>query len=66
MVLPDIGAELPPAVFDIGLMMMRARERTEREWRGLLKDEGLRVMKTTGAKPGTWTMDSIVETMIGT
>ena len=64
MVLPNIGAELLPALFDINMMLMGGRERTEREWRGLLKDVGLRVMKITGPEPGAWTMDSVIEAMI--
>ena len=64
MVLPDIGAELLPALFDINMMLMGGRERAEREWRALLKDVGLRVMKITGPKPGAWTMDSVIEAMV--
>lgn len=64
MVLPDIGAELLPALFDINMMLMGGRERTEREWRGLLKDVGLRVLNITGPKPGAWTMDSVIEAVI--
>lgn len=63
-VLPDISAELLPALFDIDMMLMGGRERTEREWRGMLKDVGLRVMKITGPKSGAWTMDSVIEAMI--
>lgn len=63
-VLPDIGAELLPALFDINMMLMGGRERTEREWRGLLKGVGLRVLKITGPKSGAWTMDSVIEAMI--
>ena len=63
-VLPDIGAELLPALFDINMMLIGGRQRTEREWRGLLKDVGLRVMKITGPKPGAWTMDSVIEAVI--
>ena len=65
MVLPDIGAELLPALFDINMMLMGGRERTEREWRGMLKDVGLRVMKITGRlKSGPWTMDSLIKAML--
>ena len=64
MVLPDIGAALLPVLFDINMMLMSGRERTEREWRGLLKDVGLRVVKITGPKPGAWTMDSVIEAVI--
>ena len=65
MVLPDIGAELLPGLFDINMMLLEGRERTEREWQGMLEDVGLRVMRITGRpKSGAWTMDSVIEAMI--
>lgn len=66
MVLPDIGAELLPALFDINMMLMGGRERTETEWRGLLKDAGLRILTITGPKEGAWTMDSVIEAVMDT
>ena len=45
-------------------MLMGGRERTEREWRELLRTAGLQVMKITGPEPGVWTMDSVIEAMI--
>ena len=64
MVLPDTGVEILPALFDINMMLIGGRERTEREWRGLLKSVGLRVVKITGPQLGAWTMDSVIEAMI--
>ena len=63
-VLPDCGAKLLPALFDINMMLMGGRERTEREWRGLLSEVGLRVIRITGPEPGAWNMDSVIEAMM--
>ena len=62
------GANVLPAIFDINMMVVSGRERTESEWKSLLGSVGLRVTRIEGpelaAKEGGWTMDSIIEAVV--
>ena len=67
---PQGGANVLPALFDINMMMLSGRERTESEWRVLLGSVGLKVTRIQGpeqaGKQGGWTMDSVIEVVVET
>ena len=67
---PQGGANVLPALFDINMMVVSGRERTESEWRVLLGSVGLKVTRIQGpeqaGKQGGWTMDSVIEVVVET
>ncbi|KAL3489187.1 S-adenosyl-L-methionine-dependent methyltransferase [Aspergillus germanicus] len=57
-VIPDTGAYWETTSLDLIMMQIGSRERTERQWRTLLEDAGMRVTNIWTANPG---VESLIE-----
>lgn len=59
-VLPDINAPPISSLLDISMMTFGGCERTDRQWRNLLKDAGLHVLSIEQSKTGVPGSDGLI------
>ena len=62
LIVPEAGASAFMCMMDISMIAFGGMERTERQWRGLLEGEGLKIVRIEGPKPGNLLGDSVIET----
>ena len=63
-VVPDLGASPFTAFMDISMMVFGGIERTESQWRSLLKSIGLRIERIENPRPGSLSRDSVIEVLL--